>query len=456
LDTIRADAGSADVAVQETLQMSISKFRRRTVTRAKDAARYSSVAGGVAFARSLLGSRLSKNPVGRASHFLQAYRFTFRQFWLQRLAPRISGIQQLTDDELSTLNRRVLEWISQNGPLDRTVIVKAPGSGGERGVIVSFPEPNWLRLVLDSKAAEYIGKRYSLILTAGWSPLDYSLLEAVLRRITGTIFIQACNRSELNKIHAFSSRLVCLPTLGCDWINPDLYSPVPRSQRPIDLTMVANWAPFKRHWHLFDALRQMPPGLRVQLIGQPDAGFTVERVKQQAADYGLRQQIEFFDRLLVEDVQDHLTQAKVSIILSRHEGYCGAVTESMFADTPVGLLSDAYIGSKDYINAQTGVLLPHRNLAQALMAFIARSTEFRPREWAIKNISFRASVAKLNAILREHALRENCPWSEDIAEFCWRPYPTLLKMNQRLREAADDLTHRFPQTFGSGLCNALP
>jgi glycosyltransferase involved in cell wall biosynthesis len=114
--------------------------------------------------------------------------------------------------------------------------------------------------------------------------------------------------------------------------------------------MVANWGRFKRHWHLFDALRELPSSLQVRLIGQPDRTYGLDNVRRQARDIGVTQNLEFFENLRVEQVQEQLANGRVSIILSRHEGYCGAVTESMFADTPVGVLNDAYIGSKAYIN----------------------------------------------------------------------------------------------------------
>jgi len=41
-------------------------------------------------------------------------------------------------------------------------------------------------------------------------------------------------------------------------------------------------------------------------------------------------------------------------VLSRREGSCVVVAESMFADTPVALLDNAVIGSRAFINDQTG------------------------------------------------------------------------------------------------------
>ena len=361
--------------------------------------------------------------VRRARRLLEAYRLTFRPFWIRRLARSLPLVRSMPDNELDRITQKTWSWCRSEKPLNRSVILKAPVANGERGVLLIFPEYNWLRLASDAAAAKEITDRYTLILSAGWSPLDYSLLELVTRRFSGKVFMQPCNRAEVAKIETFHPNLKCLPTLGCDWINPELYRPRPKSDRDVDLVMVANWGEFKRHWHLFDALRELPVNLRIRLIGQPDRRFGLDHIRQQARDFGVRQELEFFESLPVTEVQEHLAAAKVSVILSRHEGYCGAVTESMFADTPVGVLHDAFIGSKEYINPHTGVLLPHRGLGRAIAAFVARASEFRPREWAMQHISCQQSFPKVNTMLKSAAEQEGRPWTTDLAPFCWRPWP---------------------------------
>lgn len=431
--------------------MSIGSGVRGLTTRTKDALRYSNAVRGALLALSALASRASPTRVRRATHLIKAYGLASHPSWTRRLALRLTAIRQLSDNELLQMTRKVWGWANLEQPLDRAIVLKAPGPGGERGVLLSFAEYNWLRLIQRPEVVRQLGEQYTLVLTAGWSPLDYALVESVLRRVKGTIFVQACNRAEVERIHSFSPRLICLPTLGCDWINPDLDVPKPRNRRGTDIVMVANWAPFKRHWHLFEALRSLPDNTRVRLIGQPDGPHALERVQRQARDFGVKQHVEYYDRLPVDQVRQHLADARISIILSRHEGYCGAVTESLFSDTPVGLLEDAYIGSKDYINRQTGVLLPGRGLGLALAAFLDQASIFQPREWAVEHISCHRSLARLNAVLTNHALLEGRPWTTDVSPFCWRPYPTLIEVTDSVRQAADDLQTRFPETFGSGL-----
>jgi hypothetical protein len=187
--------------------------------------------------------------------------------------------------------------------------------------------------------------------------------------------------------------------------------------------MVAGWSPIKRHWLLFRALRKMRKGLRVVLIGQDMDGRTADDVLREAAAFGVARQLEIIRDAPVEVVSANLCNSKVSMILSRREGSSMAVTESFFADTPVALVDNAHIGSRAYINAQTGTLLRTGAMARQLSAFVDGSASYTPRAWAMQHISCLQSADRLNAILRAHATARGLPWTEDIRPLCWRPDP---------------------------------
>jgi hypothetical protein len=117
-------------------------------------------------------------------------------------------------------------------------------------------------------------------------------------------------------------------------------------------------------------------------------------------------------------------RAKSSLILSRREGSCVAVVESMFANTPVGLYADAEVGSKAFINASTGRLLQHENLGAQLTDFVKTSASYEPRKWVMENgVSCIASSQVLNEALKLHALETGGEWTRDIATLRWRPNP---------------------------------
>jgi glycosyltransferase involved in cell wall biosynthesis len=388
----------------------------------------------------------------RLGRLLVAYRAAQGKCALQSIVRRIRLCSKFDEQPRGEeTNRSWPDAAPQLSPLDRTIVLKAPLANGEKGILHVHAEGNWQKLVVDRAAAEYLDERYHLYLNASWSPTNYKVLFKLLSVFRGPLFIQVGNRLESAKLEGFHERIRCVPTLTSDWINPEMYRPVPRDRRAIDIVMVANWAPFKRHWELFRALARLPAELQITLIGQKEGPYTVERVRQQAKDFGAPQQIRFLDNLPVEEVQDHLGNSKISLMLSKHEGASVVAVESMFADTPVGLMREAHIGSKDYINAQTGVLLgPHR-LAAQLADFLKNYQRFQPRQWACSNVAASLSLARLNDYLREYSKLNGLPWTTDIVPFCWRPFPTYINREDglRLAGAVDDLRSRFPKLFGA-------
>ncbi len=427
--------------------MSEKNWLRAKTTVFKDRLRYSQLARGLNSLRLWLKT-WTCNREEKLGRLISAYRAVRGERKLQSLARRIrvcSAGDEHTGAEPS--NGCASGALPESAPIDRTIVVKAPLANGEKGVLLVYPESNWEKLLADRAAAEYLDKNYHVILSAGWSPTDYQTIFRLLNLFRGTLFIQASNRLEFPKLEGFHERIRCLPTLACDWIDPDVYTVIPRDRRTIDIVMVANWGPFKRHWELFRALARLPAELQVTLIGQPDGPHTVERVRQQAKDFGVPQDIRFLDRLLVEEVQDYLCNAKISLMLSRHEGHSVVTVESMFADTPVGLLRQAYIGPKEYINPQTGVLLDSRRLAAQLAEFLKNHERFQPRQWACANIAAGLTLVRLNSFFREYAKLNGLSWTADIVPFRWRPFPQYIhhEDGQRL----DELRRRFPKLFGA-------
>lgn len=427
----------------------VQQHLRRFLIACRDRLRYSPVRDCAVMARHLARAYLSPSAAARRRAAVDGYQFTWRPSLLRLLSRNVSGGRRSDPPPAPPA--------AAGPPLPRTVLLKPP-AGREKGVLLVYHERDWLRLAQDADACRFVDDRYHLILTASWSPTHYHTLDALTRVFASRVYVQACNRGEIPKLERFHPRIRCLPTLGCDWLHPDLSRPLPRSRRTTDLVMVAGWGPYKRHWHLFQALRQMPAGLSVTMIGQDDGPHTLDRVRAQARLFRVPQHIAFHQNLDVAEVQAHLGAARVAVILSLHEGYCGVVTEAMFADTPIGVLADAHIGSKEYVNPQTGVLLPRSGLAAALTDFLARADTFRPREWAVRNVSCHRSLAVLNEFLRGEAAAAGRPWTTGVAPFCWRPFATLIHPSDvdRLRPAADELVARAPHLFGPGLLFSLP
>lgn len=349
-------------------------------------------------------------------------------------------------------NPRYRKLLKQEPALSRSVLAKAPGPNGEKGVILMLFEYNWARIgvCIPPEEFRWLDQHYDLILCTSWSPTDYAALALILSLTTGPVFVQSCNFKEAPKLRRFHPRVAVLDILGCDWINPVYYpSPAIPMQRPIDFVMVANWGEFKRHRDFFLALRHLPADLRIVLIGQKEGGRDADYIQNLAKRWGVPQQLEIHQSLQIDQVSEIQSQAKVSLILSRREGYCGAVTESLFAGCAVGMRADAHVGPLDYINDQTGLRLRPDRLAEDLHRLLKLSCTLQPAVWAAQHISCHISTGKLNATLKESCLARGLPWTADMAPVHWRPYPRLQHPEdvQRLAPAAAECHRRFPQVF---------
>jgi hypothetical protein len=208
--------------------------------------------------------------------------------------------------------------------------------------------------------------------------------------------------------------------------------------------MVANWSRVKRHWLLFEALKDMPRRLRVVLVGRNAPGRTEREILDEAHAFGVKQDLELHTNLEIDEVAALQCDARISCIFSQREGSCVSVAESLFAGSPVAMMEEAHVGAKTYINYWTGELLRRPGLAGALERFHDQSERYAPREWAQVNISCSQTSERLNRFLRDWARATGKPWTEDIAPLRWRYVPVYLNPadEARLQPAVEELRRR--------------
>jgi glycosyltransferase involved in cell wall biosynthesis len=351
----------------------------------------------------------------------QAYRRWPNRALRRRLAP------WLETDRACIWREKKIGWQryqqqTASPVLTKSLVLKAPGNG-EKGVLYVSFEYNWLRLLRHYDVPALL-REYDLVCASSWSPPDFPAHWALARIGPGPVWMQISNPSDMQLYRQFDHRIEPVPIMASDWINPDFYRPRPHERREIDLLMVAGWSHVKRHWLLFRALRRMRRNLRVVLIGQDADGRTAEDVYRQARAFGVAGRIELLSDLPIERVTEHQCNARCSVILSAREGSCVVVAESLFADTPVAMMHDAHVGSRAYINEQTGVLLEPATMHIRLSELIERSGSFRPREWAVAHISCHHARRKLSELLQR-----------ELVPMCWRPDPVYVNAEDELRLA---------------------
>ncbi len=337
--------------------------------------------------------------------------------------------------------------IAADPALTRSLLLKPPGPGGERGVLLVQFEYNWFRLLSQIRDWHAFSQKYEVLWGTSWSPTDYRLLSALLERVPGPgpVSVLASTLQERAKLHAFHPRIRCPDLLSAaDWLDPDGFQPKPRDARQIDILMVANWAPFKRHIDLFKALPALPASLRIVLVGQKEGAYTREHILNLAQCCQVPQKLELHESLPPEQVRQLQCDAKTALILSLREGSCVAATEALMADCPLGMRAGAHVGALTHVNDQTGVRFTSRPLAPQLKAFLAQSPNLTPRSWAVSNLSCRVALQKLELFCRQTAQEQGHPWVTPLTAFRWNPYPewlpgqSVIKNTEALRQLATD------------------
>lgn len=336
--------------------------------------------------------------------------------------------------------------------LTRSIVLKAPGARGEKGVLLLYFEYNLARLLLGLSDGDLkkVSSNYHFVFASSWSPTDYALLMLAATKLGGPLFIQVSNHREERLVKALHPSLICTGSLPCDWVNPEAFVPKSYRDRQIDIIMVANWGKFKRHWEFFGALRDLPEELSVTLIGQREGGRDMAYVQQLARAYGVRQRLTFHESLGIEKVRQHLCDAKIAVIFSRREGGCVAAVEALFAGCALGMRMDAHVGSACHINERTGLLLRPGHLADDLMELLNRSSAMNPRGWAKENISHVTTLNQLNGVVRDFENSSGRPWSQDLKLIEWRPYAAYsVEADQnRLADEYKSLNEVDPNVFG--------
>lgn len=325
---------------------------------------------------------------------------------LQRL------FEQLVADAVRTFRK------GQNPDIRRLIgsriLVVKSWRPGERGVIVvdySYVFPLMAGL-FDLPA---IAERYFLVLEPSWAgTCNPDIL--LYSQLKHPVFIETIEPRDAALLKSFDSNLETVPLAANWWVDHRL-APPPDGTRDIDVIMVAAWADIKRHWRVFRvlaALRRRGHRLKVALVGyQYDR--TRADIEQLAEHYGIRDQVETFERLPTEGVAALLARSKVHVLWSRRECSNRAIVEAMFADVPIIVRQGLTFGFKyPYINDQTGRYVAESDLGEAIIDTIANRSRFSPRRWAMEHMTCEQATTVLGETIRARAQALGEPWTKGL------------------------------------------
>jgi len=311
---------------------------------------------------------------------------------------------------------RLIQSINNHGTIIRSIIVKKYISPAEKGVLIVSFESELMKLAA-LPSLEKVQKKYHIVFLPSWQPFYSMAFYLYLSKTKEPLWIMPSSARDKELCATLGSIVQPLPFQASSWVNADFYKH-DNVKKNIDVIMIANFSSYKRHWKLFEILKDLPPCSKVVIAGRPLQRRTEEVLLKEAEAFGARDRFELVKNPSDEMLLDYLFRAKLFCAMSHKEGSYIAIAEALLAGTPVGMFEDAIIGSKDYINSNTGILFTNKEpLSRQIVNFLQKAGRLDPSEWARENISAQVNGDKLNDIMKQICLAKGGEWTTDLAGF---------------------------------------
>ena len=300
--------------------------------------------------------------------------------------------------------------------LIRSIVLKKYISEKEKGIIlVSFE--NQLEKLAKLSTLNALEKEYQIVFLPSWQPFYSTAFYNFLSRFKEPFWIMPSSTRDMKLCETVGPLCLPLPFQASSWVDGDRYMTSHRI-KDIDIVMLANFSKYKRHWLLFEALSELSDNLKVVIAGRPLGDRNKESLISEANVFGVADRICIIENPSNEEVRDLLSRSKMFCALSHKEGSYIAVVESLFAGAPVVMYQNAIIGSKDFINSETGILINSiEKLSECIKYLLKNYSKYDTENWAKSNISAKINSDKLNSIFKKHSLLMGNQWTCDVNHF---------------------------------------
>lgn len=316
-----------------------------------------------------------------------------------------------------TLARKIsFETTQDKVTISRSAVVKPYVSEAEPGLIVVSFEYELSKLVALSRF-DALQSAYRIIFLPTWQPFYSDAVCLLDARTTQSYFLMPSAFTEESLCSQFSSKCCYLPFHAASWVRRASYER-PHSSKDIDILMIANFARYKRHWKLFEALREMPADLQVIVAGLPLAKRTKQSLLSDARLFGVDDRIRVIEGAPDSELRSLLRRSRMFCAMTYKEGSYIAVAEALMAGVPVAMYENAIVGTKAYITPETGFLLsPKTSLAPQLERALQATRNLDTQAWATEHICAEVNCTKLNGRLIQWASEHLLAWTRDIEPF---------------------------------------
>lgn len=330
-------------------------------------------------------------------HALGAHRLLYTQGAFEAVQRNLRALE--TDGD-----RLVSNDVSRKEAEIRSIVIRWPTLDGDaiarKGILV----------ITFTKVASYyyrnidiaaLTRYFHVVLEPSWSGYMDADILFWINRTQELVFVQSSELKDRVALECLCSNLIPISIGASDWVNYRNFTPK-NAAKVYDSIYVANTDPVKRIHIYLRAIRHIVDSGHTAYKGVlvcASWGGKAAEIKGLIDYFGVAANCELRLSLTQPELSELLGTCKVNVLLSVKEGSNRSLFESMFCNLPVIALADNIGVNKSYINEYTGALIYEGQLSKVLLHMADTWERYRPRDWAMKNITPEATTAKLLAVI---------------------------------------------------------
>ena len=270
--------------------------------------------------------------------------------------------------------------------------------GHNKGVVI-INYSSYFVMIAKLFDIERIASRYIIVLEPSWAGFcDMSIL--IFTQIDDPVVVMTFEARDRKFLEYIDTNLIPVDLGNGWWVDHRMFKPSSCTKRDFDIIMVAAWAPYKRHYEVFKALKELKTrgkSYRVVLAGYSGS---LETIKFWANYFGISDWITFYDSITPAEVGKLYARSKVNILWSRFEGNNRAIIEGMLCDTPCIIRTGHNYGEDyEYINSKTGEFANESDLPDKLVCVIENFRSYSPRQYITSEHSCIVATERLQQVI---------------------------------------------------------
>jgi glycosyltransferase involved in cell wall biosynthesis len=294
----------------------------------------------------------------------------------------------------------------------RAIILSSPKQEGDKvlkGVIL-LTFTHTFSFFLKHPQWEKLNKYFLFVLEPSWAGYADPDILAFLQEAEHCV-LQASEVRDRAFVNSLFPQIPCMETGASNWVDERLFSAETSDfyEKEYDSIYVANLAPFKRVLKAIEfvaTVKRQIPSYKMAIICASWGSGNKNELSEYSKKLGVENNVIIYDGMQQSKLVELVRRAKCSILLTLKEGSNRVLFESMFVNVPVICLSENIGVNKSYINASTGILTTDKLVPDALIYMTENYGRYKPREWALVNLSSDKTTEYLINIIESWFLAE--------------------------------------------------